>query len=717
MNSILNLSGRRRLPLVRQVEAAECGLASLAMIAAYHGYEVDLSTLRLRFGLSMKGVTLKTLIEIAAGVDLAGRAVRCEPEELSELSLPAILHWGTNHFVVLKSVSGKRAVIHDPASGVQKVSRAELSSKFTGVALELLPTYAFRRKREVNPLKLSTLICPSVDAWKGIVQAIVLSVIIELMLLSSPFYMQMVIDESIMKGDASLLSVLAAAFSAVLFFRVLAQVFRELTLQFLSKTFSFEMQARIFNHLIRLPLEWFHKRQVGDIQSRFQALQPIQSFLAGGALGGAIDGALGALVLGLLTFYSWRLTALVAACLITICIVRATTIQIRRRFAGDYIVAQANENSRFLETIRAAETVKAGSAETTRDSQQRNAMAKTVNSSIRSGNIDIATKQLEQLLNGLTDIIVVFFGAREVLGGSLSVGALTAFMAYKAQFFSRFTNLVDQLIAWRLLALQLERLSDIALSPKESRIDGGGYEGDVGGRIECRGLTFQYAFGEQPVLSGLDLSIAPGDYIAITGPSGCGKSTLLKLLTGLYTPTYGQVFVDGKPIAAWNLRSLRRQLAVVSQDDQLLSGSVAENIAFFDEAIDMPHVIGCAHAAHIHADIVAMPMGYETLVGDMGSTLSGGQKQRLLIARALYRRPRVLVLDEGTSQLDVANEAAINDSLSQLPITRIVVAHRPETIRRAKRVVSLHGGRIVTDEQKVEVPLERGDVQTCSLIG
>jgi ATP-binding cassette subfamily B protein RaxB len=319
-------------------------------------------------------------------------------------------------------------------------------------------------------------------------------------------------------------------------------------------------------------------------------------------------------------------------------------------------------------------------------------VAASINAQIRSGNINIGYAGVEQLLNGLTDILVVYLGARAVMSADMTVGMLTAFLAYKAQFVARFDRFVEQTIAFKLLDLQLERLADVALSPREGHLDAGGYDAPVQGAIECRNLTFRYAFGEPFVLSNLSLQIAPGECVAIVGASGCGKTTLACLLTGLYVPSAGEVLIDGRSAHDWNKRSLRTQLSYVSQDDQLLAGSIAENIAFFDEQIDMDRVRECATIACIDDEIVAMPMAYESLVGDMGSSLSGGQKQRILIARALYRSPRILVLDEGTSHLDVANERAISASLAALPITRIIIAHRPETIASADRIICLDRG-------------------------
>lgn len=688
MNPI-NLSGRRRLPLIRQVEAAECGLASIAMVAGYYNHDVDLATLRRRFGLSMKGVTLRTMIDIAAALGLSSRPVRCEAHEIGILRHPAILHWGTNHFVVLERATRGCIVIHDPAHGRMTVPAAVVSKMFTGVALELTPNTSFQRTRERAPLKLGSLFSLEGGVGTALLQTLVLSLVVEALLIASPLYLQFVIDDAVIKGDAGLLKVLALAFGLLTLFRVAAMLLRGLTTQFVSSVLAFDMKGRIFHHMVRLPLEWFQKRQIGDVQSRFWAVRSIQAFVSQGALTGLMDGVLGSAVLVLMFMYSPLLVAIVLSSLVAYMLLKVFSFQITKRFAADSIVTDAREQTRFLETLRAAQTIKASGSETTRESQYRNTSAASINAQIRSANITLGTLAVDQAINGLTDVAVIYVGGSSVIAGHLTVGMLTAFLAYKGQFVARFTNLLEQLFAWRLLDLQLERLADIVLTPKEERVDHGGHEGLVDGQIECRSLAFRYAYGDPLVLLGLNLSIKPGECVAIAGASGCGKSTLAKLLTGLYQPSSGEVLIDGRPLTHWNNRSLRSQISYVSQDDQLLAGSIGENISFFAEQIDMKLVHECARAAYVHDEISMMPMGYESLVGDMGSSLSGGQKQRIIIARALYRRPRILIMDEATAHLDVTNEQAITRALADLTITRVIIAHRPETISAADRVISI----------------------------
>ncbi len=692
MNPILNLSGVRRLPLIRQAEAAECGLACVAMVAGYHGYESDLSALRRRFSLTLRGATLRTLMDIGAGLGLGARPVRCELEQLKDLRAPAILHWGMNHFVVLKRVRGDALEIHDPGLGWRRVGMKEADESFTGIALELTPTDGFQRKREKSTLRLSSLAKLSPATMGALAQALLISLILELLVLASPFYMQLTIDQAILKGDLNLLNALAIGFALVLFFNVLSVALRSLTLQFVSNVLSFEMQARVFHHLVRLPLDWFHKRQVGDIQSRLNATGPIQQFMTSGAISAVLDGVLGVAVLGLMFLFAPSLAWIVIAAMAAYAFMRLALIETQKRVSADYITLEARKQSNLLETLRAAQTIKLGGHENDREAVQRNAIAATQNAGIRSANVMIGFGMLQQLVSGLVDVTLVFFAARSVIAGDFTIGMMTAFMAYKGQFVQRCSALIETFISWRLLDVHLERLSDIVLSPKEPRIDDEGHGAPLRGAIEFRNLSFRYAPSEPDVLRSVTLRIEPGEFLAIAGPSGCGKSTLLKVLSGLYEASAGEVLIDGRPIAAWGPRALRAQIGFVAQDDVLLQGAIAENIAGFDPQIDMGRVQEAAGLAAIAADISTMPMGYQTLVGDMGSALSGGQKQRILLARALYRRPALLILDEGTSHLDVDTERAINAALQSLAITRVVVAHRPETLRSAGRIVVMERG-------------------------
>jgi ATP-binding cassette subfamily B protein RaxB len=362
---------------------------------------------------------------------------------------------------------------------------------------------------------------------------------------------------------------------------------------------------------------------------------------------------------------------------------------LRRRIL-DLVSARARETSIFLETMRAMQTIRIFGRETERGAMWLNRYAELVQADTAVFALRASFAAVNDLVFGAENIFVVALGAHAVLGGRMSMGMLFAFVAYKQQFVAKASRLVEQVIEFRMLDLHLERLSDIAHAVPETLSGRAGfYDQPIEGHLEVRNLSFRYAEGEPYVFENISFSVRGGDYVAITGPSGGGKTTLLKVILGLLPATSGEILVDGRPLAVIGAKNFRTAVGVVMQDDQLMSGTIADNICFFDERSDLALMTHCAELACVHDDIMAMPMGYNSLIGDMGTTLSGGQRQRVLLARALYRRPRMMFIDEGTSSLDVATEQRVNAAIGGLALTRFVIAHRPDTIRSATRVLQV----------------------------
>ncbi|HCE25421.1 MAG TPA: ABC transporter, partial [Hyphomonas sp.] len=614
--------------------------------------------------------------------------------------LPCVLHWNMNHFVVFSGVSGNKFTIYDPAAGKVTMTLEEASKHFTGVALELTPASGFQRKRERNPVKLISLVKLDGTAWKAVVQGLALSVFLQVFVLLAPYYMQLVIDEAILKGDFSLLMAIATGFALLKLFEAITTIIRGLVFQFLSNILAFDMEASLFHHMARLPLTYFHRRHVGDIQQRFQSLGPIRDFIANGAIAALIDGFL-AIFLGIIIFlYNAMLGFVVVGFVVVYAALRFAFLSLSKRLSGDFLVADAKENTKFLETLRAMQTVKVSGIENEREGLWRNLAADTLNAQIRMGNVNIGYGAISQTLMGLSNILVIYLAASSAIGGAMTIGMITAFVAYKGQFEQKLMALLETYVNFKLLDVHLERVSDIALAKKEDGLQKPSTGKQLDGRITIQNLHFRYAQFEPDILKGANLEIEPGDFIALAAPSGEGKSTLLRLILGLYQPSHGKIFYDGLEGSKWGLSSLRQQMGVVMQDDTLLAGSIEENICLFDERPDRDRILEVARIAAIHEDIEAMPMGYRSLVGDMGTTLSGGQQQRVMLARALYREPRLLVMDEGTSALDVQTERRINEELKKLSITRIIAAHRPETLAAADKVIALHQGRLQQIEFK-----------------
>jgi len=690
----LTVSGFQRLPVIRQATTTECGLACIAMIASYHGHKNDMSEIRRKFPTSMRGADLKSLMDISESLNLSSRAMRCEVDEISQLRTPCILHWGFNHFVVFKRKTKNDFLIHDPAKGALRVPMEEVNRKFTGVVLELIPTKDFKKKSVAAKLKLGQLVIFDKSFLSSFSVGFVLSLLGEIFLLTTPFYLQVVIDEVLLKGDQNLLDTVALAFGILVIFQVVASILRQLTFQYLSQTISFDMFARVFHRLMKLPISYFQNRELGDIQHRVQSISQVQMFIANSAPRLLLDIIFSILIIFIMVAYQPILTAVILFAVVIYALFRVMTYGWVLRAAGDLIVAEADNQTELLETLRAMPTLKMMAVEPMRESKWHNSIARKVNAYIRTGNLQIMNTSVSMLIFQGLRVLMIYFAAKLVLEGNITVGMISAFMAYYGMFTGRIEAMIEAAIQLKLLVVPLGRLSDIAFAKTEVRGEDGGRTKLFEGHVSIKSGTFRYGQMENPIFTGLNFDAKPGEFVAIIGPSGAGKSTLLRIIAGLQTLNYGKLYFDARESAAWNIRTLRQQTGMVLQEDTLLKGSIAENIALFDEEIDMEGVREAARLASIATEIESFAMGYETPVGDMGSTLSGGQKQRVLLARALYKKPKLLLLDEATSHLDNQNEKTIQTALENLKITRIVVAHRPQTIEKADKVYIMSQGQL-----------------------
>ncbi|MBO1256995.1 peptidase domain-containing ABC transporter [Alteromonas sp. 5E99-2] len=685
--------------MIMQSEAIECGLACLAMVAGYYGYKTDLTHLRQTYSISLKGANLEELMEISDKMHMSTRALRLELEQLSQLKTPCILHWNMNHFVVLKKVSKTIVDIHDPGLGERRYTLEELSKHFTGIALELTPTKEFKSEDTRVNLKLS-------DFWGAILglkstlsKVFILSLLLQVFTLTSPYYMQLVIDEVVLSYDENLLVVLAIGFGLLMFIEMATGAVRSTLLLHFGNLMSIQLGANLFHHLIRLPLQYFEKRHIGDVVSRFGSLLQVKDLLTKGLIEAVIDGIMAIATLIMIFLYSPKLSFIILIALTIYVIFRVIMYRPLRQMSEEEVITQAKEQTNFMETVRGIQTIKLFGREVQRQGIWHNKFADSLNAGIKIGHLNIGYEALNKFIFGVENVLVVYFAALLVMEGDLTVGMLFAYMSYKLQFTEKTTNLIEKFIEFKMLNLHFNRLADITLTNKESDLQGIGSSNEVTGSIEVKNVKYRYSEKEEPVFSELNLKIETGESVALIGPSGCGKTTLIKIMLGLFEPEVGQVEIDGTDIKKFGLGSYRKLVAAVMQDDQLLSGSVADNIAFFDPNQNLQRVEWAAKVAAIHTDIVKMAMGYNTLVGDMGTAFSGGQIQRLLLARALYRKPKILFMDEATSNLDTRLEASVNNAVRGLDITRIIIAHRPETIASADRVLELRYGKVIEVEK------------------
>jgi ATP-binding cassette subfamily B protein RaxB len=690
------LGGGRRLPAFLQTEAAECGLACLGMVACWHGHRIDLAGLRRRFTLSMKGATLAYLMQAAGKLQLSPRPLRLELDELSRLSLPCVLHWDLNHFVVLASVNEREAVIHDPAGGRRRIAIEELSRHFTGIALELSPTADFRPVDERRRVRLRDLTGPVTGLSRSLAQVVLLALLLQAVALLSPFYMQWVVDGAVVSEDRDLLTVLGLGFLLLAGVQVAISALRSWVVLYLGTSLNLQWLANVFAHLLRLPVSWFEKRHLGDVVSRFGAVATIQRTLTSSFVEALIDGVMAAATLAMMLAYSPGLAAVAVGAVAAYGLLRAAYYGPLKRATEEHIVHAARQQSHFLETVRGVQSIKLFGRQEERRARWLNLAVDAVNRDVAVQKLTLGFRSANGVVFGAERVAVVWLGALQVLDSAFSVGMLFAFLAYKEQFSARVAGLVDKAIELRMLQLQGERLADIVLAPAES--DPASAPPPVeDASIEVRGLSFRYSDTEPFVIRDCSFRIEPGESVAIVGASGGGKTTLVKIMLGLLAPTDGQVLVGGVDLQKLGVDAYRRLVGTVMQEDPLFAGSIADNVSFFDPDPSQEAVERCTRLAAVHEDIAAMPMGYHTLIGDMGAALSGGQRQRILLARALYKQPRILFLDEATSALDVERERQVNAAVRGLALTRILIAHRPETIASADRVIVLQGGRVAQD--------------------
>jgi ATP-binding cassette subfamily B protein RaxB len=683
----------RHLPVILQTEAAECALASLCMVSAYWGKNIDIATVRRQFRISLKGVTLRGMISIAERLSLNSRPVKLDLDHLGKLKIPCILHWDLNHFVVLKSVKNNRVEIHDPAVGFRRMSLKEFGGHFSGVAVEIVPDNNFKKEDTVERFSIRGLMGNVVGLPSGLTKIFLLGLSIQVCMLVSPFYVQWIVDEALLTHDRDLIMVLGLGFLLLALLQVSITAVRSWMTTSLSTNINFQWLGNAFGHLMVLPLEYFEKRFTSDTISRFSSIEKIQRGLTSQFVTSIVDGILVACTFAMMVWYSGRLASIALCTLMLYLILRMLIHAPLKNASSEQIIHSAKQQNHMMESIRGIQTIRLFGRGPERRRSWISMLAEQFNADLKVARLGLAYQTANSLLFGIERIVVIWLAALYVLDNRFSVGMLFAFISYKDQFTLRAAGLVDKFFEFRMLSLHAGRVADVLLTEKEVVAPSSEFsEMNAPPSIEFVDVSFRYGESEPLVLKSVSFTILPGQSVAITGSSGGGKTTLIKLLLGLLIPTSGSILSNGIAINKIGVNEYRSIVATVMQEDLLFIGSILDNISFFDPAPDLDLAKACAHLAAISQEIALMSMAYNTLVGEGGTGLSGGQKQRVLLARALYKRPKLLVLDEATSSLDSANELAVNESVRKLGLTRIIIAHRRETIDMADRVLLLNGG-------------------------
>lgn len=683
----------RKIPIVRELTATDCGAAALAMIIRFHGKAVSLEEVRAVTGAGRDGTTAAAILRAGRLFGLRGRVVRAEPENLGDLPKASILHWEFAHFVVYDAQKREHVRVIDPAVGRRSVPMEHFRRSFTGIAIILEPSENFTTT-ERKPRRLLELLSLISDRRDIILRIVLVSCLIQLLSLAMPLLMGFLIDRVIPHKEYTLLALLAISYGGLQLFSSFASFIRSHLMIYLRVHLDVSFTMRFLDHLIDLPYSFFQQRTYGDLLVRLSSNNSVRAILTTTALTALMDGAMASMYLVILIIISSPLTVLVMLVAIARIGIMALMRWKQRQFLEQTIDNQAKSDTRLVELLSGMETLKAMGLEQTAADQWANVFVDGLNISIKRGRLEAIFGLLLGAVSMVSALIMTFYGTYLVLRDTWSLGVMVAYTAVVSGFLGPLNNVVSVALQLQMLEVHLERMNDVMNSPLEQTV-GVDRAISISGAVRLEGASFRYSEDGPLVLDDVSFVVPSGARIAIVGLSGSGKSTLARLLAGLYKPTSGRILFDEMDLRSLDLRSIRGQLGVVTQECQLFGGSIRQNIALSDRQMALDRIIHAAKMACVHEDVVAMQMGYDTILADHGRSLSGGQRQRLAIARAIASSPKVLVLDEATSHLDAIVEAKVHQNLATLQCTTIVIAHRLSTIRDSNVIIVLGSGRVI----------------------
>ena len=697
----------RRLPVVRQMEESDCGAACLSMVLGYFGRRVPLDELREATGAGRDGVSALAIVYAARAYGLRAAGVRADLAALRSLPRGSVLHWEFRHFVVLERARRGGARVVDPAHGRLFIPWSKFRTSYTGVAVAFEPAEGFVRGGSAGG-----------GTWRylGLIlrqsgklgRVVTTSLVIRLVALTLPLLTAMVVDEVLPQDDRHLLSVFATGAALVLGYAFLTSLLRSNLLLELSTRLDIGLTVGFVEHLVELPYAFFLRRSAGDLMMRMQSNTAVRQVLTSGTLSAVLDGVFAAFYLVLLFIVSpvlgW-LVVVLAALQVT-----AMVLPWRRsqRMMAESLQAQADQQSYAYELLAGIETLKSCGAERQAADRWRRLFTSQVSIELSRGRLTSAANSVMSTLNLSSPLYILLVGATQVLAGHFSVGTMLSAAALASGFLGPLGTLVGTGLQLQVVTSYMARINDILDKPREQEDQQVQQASALTGRIRARNITFRYSTLAPDVVRNVSLDIYPGQRVGIAGRSGSGKSTLAHLLLGLYQPDSGRIELDGQDLAALDLKSVRRQLGIVTQHPYVFGSSIRENIALAAPKLPMQAIIEAAQLACIHDDIVAMPMGYDTLLHDGGASLSGGQRQRIALARALVSMPPILLLDEATSDLDAVTEQMVYENLAGISVTTIVIAHRLSTLRNADLIVVMEDGTIAEAGSPGELLSRRG---------
>lgn len=682
-------------PFVEQQSSSDCGAACLAMVSRYWGKQFSLNSLRIKAGVGRSGASLKGLARAAEGLGFQATPVRASWERLSDRAHPWIAHWQGNHYVVVYQAKGDRIVIADPAEGKRSLTPAEFTEGWTGYALLLEPTPELAKTpdQKSSLSRFVGLLLPHRDT---IIKVLFGSLLLQLFSLVTPLFTQIILDRVVVSKSLTSLNVFA--FGLLLFgvWRIGLGAARQYLLDYLSNRLDLTFLSGFINHTLRLPLSFFESRQVGDIITRVQETQKIQSFLTRQAVSTWLDMIMAFVYVGLMSYYNLHLTLLVLAIIPPIVILTVLASPLLRRVSRQIFKESSAQTSLLVEMMSGIATVKAAASEQEVRWRWEDRLTRTLNIAFKGQKLGIGLGAISNTINTIGSTALLWYGATLVIQDQLTIGQFVAFNMLIGNVISPILAVVELWDEFQEILVSVERLDDVfTAQPEESYQDQMLMLPAIAGDVKFENVCFRYGEDDEKyTLQNISFHAQKGQAIAIVGRSGSGKSTLVKLLQGLYHPKSGRICIDDHDVRQVSPNSLRSQLGVVPQECFLFSGTILENITLYRSDFSLEQVVEVAKLAEAHAFIQSLPLGYSTQVGERGSTLSGGQRQRIAIARALLAKPRILILDEATSSLDTDSERRFQQNLDRISSDRttFIIAHRLSTVRNVDCILVLDQG-------------------------